>query len=157
MHVRLSTSPSFPLPPGAGEKALLIVLNRDVDGGTFVSALSEELTPRLAALGGGQSSQAELEAVVKAQNLTKGTAVFLTWTLPADLQVSTACCGCLRWTPWQLEDMLTCVGSYGLMTEAMCVSVCSNLPGFHRSWFQSTSPIIAAGNCSICSFTERIV
>ena len=91
----VSPPPIFPVSlPGSSQKALLIVLNRDVSGDQFVGALSEELKPRLQALGGGQEAQEEFEKLIKAQDLKKGTAVFLTWALPASLQVMQRKRGC---------------------------------------------------------------
>eukprot|EP00270_Netrium_digitus_P006199 TRINITY_DN184_c1_g1_i2.p1 TRINITY_DN184_c1_g1~~TRINITY_DN184_c1_g1_i2.p1 ORF type:complete len:285 (+),score=87.01 TRINITY_DN184_c1_g1_i2:166-1020(+) len=74
------------------EKAVVIVLARNVDGKTFVSALEEELQPRLTAAGLAEEERKKLleEFGANFQNrpLKKLTRISLTWVQPTTLKVS---------------------------------------------------------------------
>ncbi|MCO5596425.1 hypothetical protein L7F22_050488 [Adiantum nelumboides] len=73
------------------EKAIKIVLVRDVDGATFWAALDEAVAPRLKASNAGVAGQEALDAfgeVFKGRSLKQGTSIYLTWVQPFKLQVA---------------------------------------------------------------------
>ncbi|CAM6084544.1 unnamed protein product [Calypogeia fissa] len=71
------------------EKALRIVLARDVDGSQFWGALDEALAPRLKTAGAaGQEALTKFGNVFKDLALKQGTSVLLTWSQPATMQVA---------------------------------------------------------------------
>lgn len=73
------------------EKAVEIVLARDVEGEQFWGALNEVLVPRLKSLGAGgpgDEALARFGDALKNRALKKNTAIFLTWSPPSTLEVS---------------------------------------------------------------------
>lgn len=77
-------------PAAPVEKALQIVLARDVDGATFWGALDEALVPRLKAEGAGADGDKALAAlgdVFRSRSLKKGFVITLTWVQPTSLKV----------------------------------------------------------------------
>lgn len=73
------------------EKALQIVLARDVDGATFWGALDEALVPRLKAGGAGADGDKALAAlgdVFRSRSLKKGFVITFTWVQPTSLKIA---------------------------------------------------------------------
>ncbi|CAI0440840.1 unnamed protein product, partial [Linum tenue] len=72
----------------ASEKALRIVLVRDVDGKTFWDALDEAISPRIKAPAeADKPALAKLRATFENRPLNKGTVLFLTWLGPSKMHV----------------------------------------------------------------------
>jgi hypothetical protein len=72
------------------EKALEIVLARDVDGATFWGALDEALVPRLKAADNGvhgEAALADFGKVFQGRALKQGTRIILAWVQPSNLKV----------------------------------------------------------------------
>ncbi|CAL1373283.1 unnamed protein product [Linum trigynum] len=70
------------------EKALRIVLVRDVDGKTFWDALDEAISPRIKApTEADEPALAKLRATFENRPLSKGTVLFLTWSGPSKMHV----------------------------------------------------------------------
>ncbi|KAH7279142.1 hypothetical protein KP509_37G007100 [Ceratopteris richardii] len=73
------------------DKAIKIVLVRDVDGATFWSALDEAVSPRLEAANAGAAGKEALDAfgeVFKGRSLKNGTSIYLNWVQPFRLEVA---------------------------------------------------------------------
>eukprot|EP00250_Pteridium_aquilinum_P026473 c33062_g1_i1 orf=494-1318(-) len=73
------------------EKAIKIVLVRDVDGATFWGALDEAVAPRLRTANAGPAGQEALDAfgeVFRGRSLKQGTSIYLAWVQPFKLQVA---------------------------------------------------------------------
>ena len=73
------------------QKALQIVLVRDITGAQFWGALSESLQPRLKAAKAGEAGDkvlAELGQVFQSRPLTNGMCITLNWIHPSTLQVT---------------------------------------------------------------------
>ena len=73
------------------QKALQIVLVRDITGAQFWGALSESLQPRLKAAKAGEAGDkalSELGKVFQTRPLTNGMSITLNWIHPSTLQVS---------------------------------------------------------------------
>ncbi len=72
------------------EKALEIVLARDVDGATFWGALDEALVPQLKAADNGvhgEAALADFGKVFQGRALKQGTRIILAWVQPSNLKV----------------------------------------------------------------------
>ncbi|KAH9542054.1 hypothetical protein CY35_14G095400 [Sphagnum magellanicum] len=75
------------------EKALEIVLARDVDGATFWGALDEALVPRLKAADNGvhgEAALADFGKVFQGRALKQGTRIILAWVQPSNLKIAIA-------------------------------------------------------------------
>jgi hypothetical protein len=75
------------------QKALQIVLVRDITGAQFWGALSESLQPRLRAARAGEAwdqALTELGKVFQTRPLTNGMSITLNWIQPSTLQVAVA-------------------------------------------------------------------
>ncbi|CAM6034601.1 unnamed protein product [Sphagnum compactum] len=79
------------------EKALEIVLARDVDGATFWGALDEALVPRLKAADNGvhgEAALADFGKVFQGRALKQGTRIILAWVQPSNLKIAIAASPC---------------------------------------------------------------
>ncbi|CAI5484362.1 unnamed protein product [Closterium sp. Yama58-4] len=70
------------------EKAIVIVLARNVGSDQFWNALTEELAPRLTAAGEGLGDLEAFGQLFKDRSLKKNTGVYITWRQPSTLQVA---------------------------------------------------------------------
>lgn len=71
------------------EKALQIVLVRDVDGKTFWDALDEAVSPRIQDPSPvDESALSTFRSIFQGRSLRKGTLIFLTWMEPSKMLVS---------------------------------------------------------------------
>ncbi|KAF5201952.1 Fatty-acid-binding protein 3 protein [Thalictrum thalictroides] len=71
------------------EKALQIVLVRDIDGKTFWDALDSAITPRIKTpIPVDESALSKFRSIFQQRSLKKGTLIFLTWPDPSKMLVS---------------------------------------------------------------------